>query len=182
PPETRRFTKWLPMKPQPPVTRTLTLSFSLFQQFPSRLGEPAGAGDHVLEHDGLVHPPDDSVSSAPAAHPLAVELERRGKSVEPPANGPTRMRSGGELSTPIPQEGGRIELPLRDDRLGVDRKPALALRAQHIAAVEVLMGHDEGSLVRPRLAEKGDGGVQQRAFERATVTLPTLGQLVGPAL
>src|SRR3954452_10609283 len=139
----------------------------------SRAVEPDGAGEDVAEPLVLFHPPRERVHDRPAAHPLAVEIERLRELVEPAAHVPHRVRLARELGPAIAQQRGDVERAVADERLGVDGEPRLAFGAQDVAAVEVLVQHDRRGAFRrgDQLADPPDGPVEQRAVERAAMAL-----------
>src|SRR5689334_6678891 len=64
------------------------------------------------------------------------------------------------------------ELPLAGKGLRVDRQPRLALRREHVVAVEVLVEQHLLALRARELAQRLERGVEQRALERAAEALP----------
>ena len=69
---------------------------------------------------------------------------------------------------------GDPELALAGERLRIDRKPGLALRAQGVEGVQVLVQEDGLALGRSELAERVHRRVQEPALERASRPLPFL--------
>src|SRR3954454_10837672 len=148
----------------------------------SRAVEPDGAPDDVAEPLALRHPPRKRVDDRPPAHPLAVELELRAQLVEAPAHPADGVRCGGELETAVAQERGDVERALADERLGVDRQAGLALGAQDVTAVEVLVDDDLLAVRRrEQLADPRERAVEQRALEGPAVALPARRQVIRPA-
>ena len=71
------------------------------------------------------------------------------------------------------------ELALADQRLRVDREPRLALRRQHVVAVQVLVQQHLLALRARQLDQRLERRVEQPALERTAEPLPGLGQRVG---
>ena len=69
----------------------------------------------------------------------------------------------------VVEEPAGVEGALPDERLGIDGQPRLALGAQHVAAVEVLMEDDRLALVAREHLERVHGGAHQRLVERLPV-------------
>ena len=104
---------------------------------PLRRRQPAGASDHVV-----VGIPGERVCDAPATHTFPVEIELGGELVEPPPHAPLGVGICPELPASVAQERCGVELPLADERLGVDGEPRLPGCPQDVAGVEVLVDDD----------------------------------------
>ena len=74
--------------------------------------------------------PGNCVRDTPAAGSLAVDAELA-ECIEPAPNGRSRVR--------IPKETDAVDLALAHQRLGVDDEPRLALRAEHVPPVQILV-------------------------------------------
>jgi hypothetical protein len=114
------------------------------------------------------------VGDAPAAEALAIHAEARQR-VEPTAH--LRAVAG---ETGVPQRADAVELPLPDERLGVDREPRLALGPEDVPGVEVLV--DEAPRVAVDAPVEVERRVQERSLERPASLLPSSRDLVGPPL
>src|SRR6266508_3248653 len=103
--------------------------------------EDARALEHVLLDLAFVDAPVERVHDAPAAHPLAVEIELTGEQIQPAAD-----HTRADVPAAVAEQRGDVERRLADDRLRVDRKPRLALGAEDVAPLEVLMADDDRML------------------------------------
>ena len=79
---------------------------------------------------------------APRLHTAAVETKPR-EPVEPVAN-----RGGSAVPGGIPQEPDPVQLPLADQRLGIDHEPRLALGPEDVARVQILVREGDRSALR----------------------------------
>ncbi len=116
----------------------------------------------------------------PAAHALAVEREVGGQAIEAAAEAPDGVWIAGELGPAIAEKRGGVERTLADERLWVDREPGLALGAQDVSAVQVLV-EDDRFLARSRRGEESDRLVEQRSLERPAEARPARRKLASPA-
>jgi hypothetical protein len=112
------------------------------------------------------------VCDTPPENPPTIEPELGGELVEPASYTTRGGRIELQLLETVAQEPAGVELPLTDERLGIDGQPS-ALRAQHVAAVEVLVEHDGFALCGADVAEELDDPLDQR---RSTAVRVFLGE------
>lgn len=112
------------------------------------------------------------MGDAPAAHSLAVEAQIR-EDVEPALD---RVAAEGGVA----EEADAVQLPLAGEGLGVDNEPRLALSAEDVAAVEILVRQEVCAAVDG--PEDVEGVVEERTLEDPPAELIARGELVGPAV
>lgn len=123
----------------------------------------------------MLDPPRDGLPEGPATSTIAIQAELAGEPVEAIENITTRMP---ELRAT--DESGDSELALPGERLGVDRKPRLALRAEHVPGVEVLVQEDLLSLCGREHPERVERRIEELALERPAGSLPFAGEVAHP--
>ena len=116
---------------------------------------------------------------------VAPTVHRRARSRSRPSSAVRRSR---RLSTALrlwPSSAERMIGTSENSRsassgFGVDHEPRLALRGQHVVAVQVLVDEHRLALARRQRLERVERGVEQPALERAPRGLPVAGQVGAP--
>ena len=121
--------------------------------------------------------------SKPHARAWATPQPRsRSRSIPRSASASSQRRDCGGVSREpgVPQRADAVDLPFADEWLRIDHEPRLALGAEDVPCVEVLV--DEPARAAVDAAEHVDRGLEERALERPAAVLPPPRHLLHPAL
>ena len=138
--------------------------------------QQAASGLQALGDERAVHAPRDHLHERPEPNPLPIDVELVRDPCEPVLDvAPVVAQLEGA------HERHGAERALTDERLGVDGEPRLAVAAQDVAGMQVLV---QQHLVALRVREQGrdrvEGGIDKSPIERATGALPVQGDLARP--
>src|SRR5262245_32053806 len=115
------------------------------------------------------------MGDAPIPGALAVETELR-QSVEPAPNG----YNGFVAERRVPKQSHAVELTLADEGLRVDDEPRLALRTQHVPAVQILVHEERHAPIHAAVDVERE--VEQRAIDRSPAELEPARYVLCPPL
>lgn len=116
----------------------------------------------------IARSPREGMHDAPAPEAVAIQGEEVGQRVESPADGSRWVWIGSQFIAPVAKQGSRIEGRVADERLWINRQPRLALGAQDVLGVKVLVQNHRLARARREVSDLADRKVEQCPLVRLT--------------
>jgi hypothetical protein len=119
--------------------------------------------------------PRECLRNGPLPRTLAIEPELGAKAIKPFADSPLGMS---QLEGP--DDRRERELPLANERFGIDDEPRLALGTEDVVPMQVLVEENLLALARRQFFKRPHRRVQEPALERPSSAIEVLLQRLGP--